>query len=135
MLVVAVFAVQDPLFLAKFSFLLPSVGPDVSATPLLVQAPSTPWGTTGLSYVCGGGGPGVLQLTNSGHAAVNVTGISLTYVGSTLNATGPLCTLDPGDSLISITSLEGPAPPAATPFNGTVTLDHGTEVSFSGVWT
>lgn len=120
--------------MAKFGSLIPSGGPDVSVTPALTQDPSVPWTTSGFSYACGAGGGGILEVTNNGSHATNVTAISLTYGGSTYAAAGPSCVAPPGASAISLTGLNGSSPPAGTPFKGRLTLGDGAMVSFAGSW-
>lgn len=133
-LVVSIFAAQDPLFMAKFGSVLSSGGPDISVTPVLIQNPTAPWATSGLAYTCGSEGEGLLQVTNNGNQAANITAVTLTYGGTTYTADGPSCDAPPGTSVISLTGLSGSPPPAGVQFKGRLTLGSGALVAFAGTW-
>ena len=125
---------QNPLFLANPALTTSSDPNAVAVASYLPSAPSSPWLTTGLSYSCGGLGPGILEVTNPSQTIAAVVSISLTYDCATYTATGPNCAAGTGTTTVSIASLSVPSGASGDQYTGYVTLHDGRQVPFSGVW-
>ena len=122
----------DPLFLASFNHQAGG-GSQIQVTPFLPANPSSPWVVAGLRYSCDGGGPGVLRVTNGGHA-VTVVSISLTYGGGTYTAAGTSCPVPSGNAVISVTSLGSLPGSQGSQYEGYLVVSDGTRLPFSGSW-
>ena len=128
------FAFQNPLFLADVSSVFHTGSPGLQVTPYLPSSSSAQWNTQGFAYSCGGSGPGILEVKNGGSQGATVVSMSLTYGGQNYTTTGPSCTAGPGNTLISITALGGPAGAQGSSFTGYAEAPDGTEFHFSGTW-
>ena len=129
-----VFFLQNPLFMANTGPTTSTSGVDVRVTPYLPVNPPTFWAMSGIAYSCGGRGPGVLEITDSGESGVTVASLSLTYGGATYTASGPSCLSAPGSSAVSITALAAPPGAQNSPYDGYLVLSDGTRIPFSGQW-
>jgi len=80
---------------------------------------------------------GVLALSNTGTAAADVSGVTLTYGGTTCSPVASTATVVSGTSVaISITGVGTcSASSSSTPYTGYVSLSNGEEATFAGVFT
>ena len=129
-----VLLIENPLFLANSNANASTSAGKVSVSPFLPSAQTASWSTSGFAYACGGSGPGALQITNNGQGTVTISSVFLTYGGMTYSATGPSCSVPPGNSLISITALGASAPTRDSTYQGYVQTSDGTKINFVGTW-
>ena len=128
------FVFQNPLFLADVNSALSGGPPDLHVSPYLPGGTAVEWSTEGLSFACGGGGPGVLQVVDGGKGSETIDSLILTYGGATYNATGPGCPAGHGTTLISITALGAQPGAQGAPFSGYLVSASGVKYRFTGTW-